>query len=569
MFAGVIRLRDAEGHAEEAWRNDRLSAFVWVAVAAVCGVWFLTLGARHLLPSDEGRYAEIAREMFESGDWTTIRYNGLKYFEKPPLHLWATALAYQAFGVGDWQARLWSAISGAGGVVIAAFAARRWYGNRAALLTGCVLLSAPAWNIAGHFNSLDIGVSFALTGVMGGILVAQHPLATSAQRRRWMWFAWAAVGIAILSKGLIGIVLPVLAVIVYCLAARDRSLWRRLHIASGTAVMLLIAAPWFVLVSLRNPEFPQFFFIHEHWQRYTSNIHNRGGAWWYFVPQLVIGFLPWLGLAPRLFRAARHDRPAGTFRPALFVALWAVAIFVFFSVSDSKLPGYIIPIYPALAILAAIALERMEPHAWERQIYAMLVVTSVGLLATPFIARLGSDPESTAAYHAFAPWVGAACAIGIAGLAGARFLNRRDLTTSIVVYSLSFFALITVALLGHESFGRNSSGVLLVAPIRAVVGPDMPIYSVRMLDHTLPFYLRRITVMVEAPDELDFGTRQEPDKWMPTVDAFLRAWRSPRKAAAIMSHDTFASLREQGVVMFPVAEDSRRVVVTNFERPAP
>ncbi len=541
----------------------------WAIVAIVGAVWFLTLDARHLLPTDEGRYAEIAREMFKSGDWVTIRYNGLKYFEKPPFHLWATVLAYEAFGVGEWQARLWSAISGAGGLAMAVVTAQRWFGRRAALLSGCVLLAAPAWNLAGHFNSLDIGVAFALTCAVGAFLMAQHPLASPAQARRWMWFAWAAMGVAVLTKGLIGIVLPGLALVVYSAVARDWALWRRLHIVSGLALFLLVTAPWFVIVSLRNPEFLQFFFIHEHWQRYTSNVHHRTGAWWYFGPQIVVGFLPWLGLLPRIARVVARDPREHVFRPALFLAVWVVVPLVFFSASSSKLPGYIIPIYPAMAILAGVALDDIDRIAWDRQIFAMLFVASVGLLAAPFIARLGSGPESMASYHAFAPWVAAGCILGIAGLAYARFLNRRDTPLSIVAFSLAFFGLTTVVLSGHESFGRNSSGFALAAQVRAATLPAMPIYSVRLLDHTLPFYMRHITVMVESPDELAFGTQQEPDKWLPTVGAFVNEWKSSRRAAAIMSHDTYKGLREQGVVMFPVAEDGRRVAVTNFARPAP
>jgi 4-amino-4-deoxy-L-arabinose transferase-like glycosyltransferase len=132
-----------------------------LGIAVVClllaGVWFLTLDWRHLLPSDEGRYAEIAREMLASGDWVTIRYNGVKYFEKPPFQMWMTALAFQAFGIGEWQARLWVALSGALGVVMTAVAARRWFGPRVALLSALILVAAPAWNLASHFNSLDMG----------------------------------------------------------------------------------------------------------------------------------------------------------------------------------------------------------------------------------------------------------------------------------------------------------------------------------------------------------------------------------------------------------------------------
>ncbi|MEO6896712.1 MAG: glycosyltransferase family 39 protein, partial [Caldimonas sp.] len=241
----------------------------------IASVWFLTLDARHLLRSDEGRYAEIAREMVATGDWVTIRYNGIKYFEKPPFQMWMTAFAFEAFGIGEWQARLWVALSGAFGLVVMVIAARRWFGPAVAMLSGAVLLAAPGWNLGSHFNSLDMGVSAALTGVLAGVLMAQHPSASSASRRRWMWFAWASMAVAVLTKGLIGIALPGLVLVLYSAIARDLAIWRRIHIASGALVLLAIAAPWFVLISLRNPEFAHFFFIHEHWQRYLSNVHRR------------------------------------------------------------------------------------------------------------------------------------------------------------------------------------------------------------------------------------------------------------------------------------------------------
>src|SRR5262245_38946665 len=111
-------------------------AIVAAALAVVAFAWFLPLGARHLFHADEGRYAAIGREMLVSGDWVTIRYNGLKYFEKPPFHLWMTTLAYAAFGIGDWQARLWVAISGLAGLLMTMLAAWRWFGARVALLAG-------------------------------------------------------------------------------------------------------------------------------------------------------------------------------------------------------------------------------------------------------------------------------------------------------------------------------------------------------------------------------------------------------------------------------------------------
>jgi 4-amino-4-deoxy-L-arabinose transferase-like glycosyltransferase len=548
-----------------ALRAAALSPLVLGSLATVVAcIWFLSLDARHLLPADEGRYAEIAREMLGSGDWVTPRYDGLKYFEKPPLQFWMTALTYQAFGIGEWQARLWSAFSGAVGLVFTAFAASRWYGTRVGILSAAVLLATPGWNIGSHFSSLDMGLSGALAVVLACVLLAQHPSATASRRRNWMLGAWAAAGIAVLTKGPIGIVLPGLVLVVHSAVTRDVAIWRRLHLGAGLLLMLAIAEPWFVLVSQRNPEFARFFFIHEHVQRFLSPIHRREGAWWYFVPQLLVGFLPWLGLGWPMVKAVRAEDANEAFRPALLLALWAATIFVFFSASSSKLPGYILPIYPALAILAAVALDRLAPPTqWRRHVVVAIVLVGAGALATPFLARLGTATTPNVLYRQFALWVAAALLLGLVGLGVAWRLNREPITPSVIAYALTFFLVTTVVLRGHEVFGASSSGAALAAQVKPVLGPDTPLYSVRLLDHTVPFYLRRIPVLVESPGELEFGVGQEPDKWIPTLDAFLTRWSAGSYALALMSHATYDELRARNAPLFVVGEDVRRVVVAN------
>jgi len=545
-----------------------------VAIAVLL-VWFGTLDARHLLRPDEGRYAEIAREMFRSGDWITIRYNGYKYFEKPPFHLWITTLGYELFGVGDWQARLAVALSGIAGIGAMMLAASRWYGCRVALLTGLAMLAMPMWSVAGHFNSLDMTLSGALAGVLAFMLLAQHPDATPAARRGWMLACWVAMGVAILTKGLVGIALPGLALVVYTLVTRDFGLWRRLHLVTGIAAMLVVTVPWFWLVSARNPEFPHFFFIHEHWERYTSTVHARKGSIWYFVPLLLAGLLPWLGLTPRMWTVVRERagavRGAGgkPFQPALMCLIWFAAIFAFFSLSSSKLPGYIVPVFPALALLVAVALDQINEKSWNRQINALLVLAVVGVAAAPYVATLSRDSNPNEVFRAFAVYVGVAFAVLLAGmLLARRLLRTHGLLPSIAAFALSMFLTCTIGLLGHEVMGRRASGVDMVPAINAVLKPDMPLYGVGMLDHTLPFYLGRTLTIVAEPDELEFGAQQEPQKWIPTMEAFVAKWRDGQPALGIMGLHTFDALTAQQVPMYVVARDGRRVVVSNFPLPS-
>jgi 4-amino-4-deoxy-L-arabinose transferase-like glycosyltransferase len=560
---------DASGatEADGQWRAWLQRGWGPALLLLVLGVWFISLDARHLLRSDEGRYAEIAREMFASGDWVTIRYQGLKYFEKPPLHLWMTSLAYGAFGIGEWQARLWVGLCGAAGLAMVGLAAQRWYGARAGLLAALALLAAPTWNISGHFNSLDMGVAAALTAVLGAVLMARHPQATPAAQRGWMLAGWAAMAVAVLTKGLIGIVLPALALMTYSAIARDGALWLRLQWLSGLSVFLLIAAPWFVLVTARNPEFAQFFFIHEHWERYTSSVHQRSAPAWYFVPQLLGGFFPWLGLLKPGAGAVFAEPRQAAFRPLLFCAVWAGVVFGFFSLSGSKLPGYIVPVFPALALIAGVALDRLDAPAWARQLRWLIAVGIAALLASALVGRVPTS-EPSPELQAYGGWLMGGCAMGVAGLLLAWHLNRRGrLTQSLVSTALALFGATTAGLAGHETLGRPTSGADLVPAIDHVLAPGMPIYAVRLLDHTLPFYLARTTILVEDPDELAFGVQQEPQKWLATLAAFTQAWASGTPALAIMSPRTHADLQALGLSMHTVAADERRVVVANFVPP--
>ena len=181
---------------------NSLALFVLFVVATI--LWFGTLDYRHLIPTDEGRYAQMAREMMVSGDYITPRYNDYKYFEKPPLHIWATAIIFKVFGLGEWQARLWSGITSFFTILLVGFTAARLYGHLTGYLAALILLSSPMWVVGGHFNALDMGLSAFLNLALCALLLAQHADAEhhAKSRRNWMWLCWLAMGLATLSKGL-------------------------------------------------------------------------------------------------------------------------------------------------------------------------------------------------------------------------------------------------------------------------------------------------------------------------------------------------------------------------------
>src|SRR4051812_46746711 len=232
--------------------------------------WFSTLEYRKLIKPDEGRYAEISREMTVTGDWITPRLNGIKYFEKPPLQYWATAAAFSAFGLNEWTARLWSAITGFAGVLLVFYTGRRLFAPTSGVIAAMALGTSLWYLVIGHLNTLDMGFTSFLEAAMCFFLFAQAEARASPRERYWMLAAWTAIALAVLSKGLAGIVLPAAVVIVYCAVQRTLEPLRRMHFLAGVPLFVVICAPWFIAVSLANPEFPRFFFIHEHFERFLT-----------------------------------------------------------------------------------------------------------------------------------------------------------------------------------------------------------------------------------------------------------------------------------------------------------
>jgi 4-amino-4-deoxy-L-arabinose transferase-like glycosyltransferase len=527
-------------------------------------LWFGTLNYRHLIPSDEGRYAEIAREMLVTGDWITPRYNGYKYFEKPPLQAWATAATFQVFGIGDWQARLWTALTGFLTILLVGFTGARIFNARAGWLAAVVLASSPMWIISGHLNSLDMGLSSFLVAALCSLLIAQ----TSHNKnncRNWMWACWIFMALATLSKGLIGAAIPAMVFIAYSISTWDWKIWSRLRLLSGTILFLAITAPWFVLVAQRNPEFLEFFFIHEHLQRFTQDAHSRTGPIYYFVPLLLIGLLPWALQIPGALMQAWNERRR-EFSASWLLVCWFAVIFAFFSVSHSKLPGYIIPIFPALALIIGSRLDHILGHTntmalpWKLQALGFALLGCVGFF---FLDAIGKQarPDEIEAYAQYTYWVIAALVALISFSAYAAWQSKRNGLQSIVSFACGFFLCAIIAGTGHETLGRAVSGIDLVERVKVSIPEKVNFYSVRLLDHTVPFYLGRTMIMVESPDELEFGVNQEPELWMPTLDAFIARWQEDQTAFALMVPEQFDALKAQGFPMQEVDRDSRRVIV--------
>ena len=543
----------------------RVKILIVAALFAVA--WFANLQYRDLFQTDEGRYAEIPREMVVSGDWVTPRLDGFLYFEKPVLQYWTTAVAYELFGQSNWTSRLWTALTGFLGVLMAAWAGLRLFDRRTAWCAALLLGASLYYIIMGHFNTLDMGVSFFMCMSVFSFLFAMRAADRNeiAARRGWMYVAWCAAALGMLSKGLEAIVLPGISFIIYTLVSRDWKRWKQLHFYGGIILFIVIAAPWYVLVSLRNPDFAYHFFIFEHFVRFLTPEAHRPGAWWYFIPILLFGLLPWWPQFVRaivnLFRRTSEPRSSGGFNHRLFLWIWCVVVFMFFSLSTSKLGSYILPMFPALALLVGWEMARLRRSDVLINALLCMGLAIACLWFAPLLQGQGSSVPLEL-YRAFVPWLIAGCAVLLLVAVIAFFTAYfRRIGTAVALLGTALFLATQIVTSGAQALSPVYSGHSLAQQIGSYNRPDIPIYSLNDYQQSLPFYLKRTLTLVAYQGELYFGIQRAPQEWIPDLDTFIKRWQADPQALAVMPVATYDVLQKMGVPMQVIGRDPERVAV--------
>ncbi|KPU93707.1 glycosyl transferase family 39 [Variovorax paradoxus] len=381
-------------------------------VGIVLVAWLLaTSGARSLMAPDEGRYVGVALAMLHSGDWLVPRLDGLPFFHKPPLFYWIGAAAMGVAGPVEWAARLPSVLgASAAGIALFAFL-RRWTDDRLALWSTVVLATMPYFFLGAQFANLDMLVAGCISAT---VLLAAWAVLAHDEGRPWraaLALAHAGAAAGLLAKGLIGLLLPFLVLAAWCAWTRRlATLWRLCRWLPGWALLLALAAPWFVAMQRAYPEFFDYFVITQHFRRFASSGFNNEQPFWFYLPVLAGLTLPWsLGLLlPRRGNAAPEPGAAARDVDRLMWT-WLIVIVVFFSLPRSKLVGYVLPVLAPLACVVARRILASGPMREGRGLKAAaaaamaLCLAGVGTLVAmpqpgarlrlPADARIGPDDQ--------------------------------------------------------------------------------------------------------------------------------------------------------------------------------
>lgn len=462
-----------------------LLAFLLAALRATIGV--------PLLDPDEGRNAEVAREMREAGEWIVPQLHGLPYLDKPALYFDIVALSFGAFGKGETAARLPSVFFAAGALAVTWLLARRLAGRRRADLAVAILATVPLFVLFARTVIFDIGLTFFITTA---IWLAEEGRAG----HRWAGpLAWVAIALAVLTKGPVGLLLPLLAIVALALGkGRPYRLGRVFH-PLGIVLFVACVAPWIWTVERREPGFLRYALVVETVERLTKPTFHRTGPVWYYAPILSLGLFPWsLAALARIPAWARGVARGGLARPSADRGvLAAVAVIVlFFSLSRSKLGGYVLPAFPLIAILLAGETEglRARSRAWTLAPGGMLLAIGIASIAAA-LAGLPLDHwmrQPAALGDAIARLFGG---IGVVCAASGIFLLAVARRPRLAPYamSLTFPLMIAVSMAPILRYVDVNSSRALADAVRARGGA---VAAVRCFPTGLDYYLDRVVPVV-------------------------------------------------------------------------
>jgi len=530
-------------------------------------IFLFHLAAYGFWEPDEARYGEIAREMLELRDYIVPHLNYVAYVEKPPLLYWLTTISYRLFGINEFAARMIPAISALLGVLATFIFAARTMGRRRAIMAAAILATAPLYAVMAQVVTTDMLLS-ALTTIAIFALYLHF-----AESGIWCWIAYVAMALATLTKGPIGIVLPALTMLIFLWRERAlNGLLRRFHAIAGGALILAIVAPWFIAISIREPGFVDFYFVGEHLRRFFDASFSHGEPFYFYVPVILAGLLPWSMLVP--FLTWRRMTPSPARR---YCMIGAVVIIGTFSASSGKLIPYILPVFPLLAVLLA---DGIVSCAWPEEPRVLRSPDSRILMESgPLLGLLGAGiifaAMKAASFRTPYPMlvqpelfaIGGILLFGGAMVTVAFSARLTGAGLSLIVITLAgALCAATWARIAAEPLRSYASLSRQVAE-RA---PGAQIICYHRYVQGLAFYTRRRIILVGPLTELRFGAEHASDasEYFFTSDSdLMRLWHRPGNIVLVLDAGDLARLKDRlGNFTLLAVEHTKRAIINHGEQ---
>lgn len=526
-------------------------------IAVLSGLFTFMLGNRPLNVPDEARYSEIAREMLVTHDFVTPRVDGIKYFEKPPLFEWMQAGAFKVFGYSEWSARSIEAFLALLGCLGAYIAGRILYSRTTGFFAAGILATSLLYFTLARAVTLDMTVSIMLMfALLAFIIAVKYP--PSIKRRLLFYGLYIFAALAVLSKGLIGIIFPGGIIFIWMLLQNRWHELKHCYLPTGIILFLAVALPWHILVQQANPEFFHYYFIKQQFTRYLTTDEGRYQPDWFYIPILLLGLFPWTGF---LIGALRQIKK--TDATSVYLVIWTIFILIFFSMSDSKLVPYILPCLPPLALLIAQFLS--NKNSSRTDLWTGWIINGLLMLGVAIALFINLAPDDTLNFAKARCWIfivdGILIVTAIVAILTFWCKGLRAALISFAIGTVAFLLSVCLAV----PYIDMSSIKPLAMKIKPLLKPNDIVASYAYYYHDLPFYLQRYVAIINWQGELAFGSQhQDVSQLMPSAQTFWHDWQSSKTVYMITPHKTFIDIKKHHPDKFYIlGETSHDILVTN------
>ncbi len=559
----------------------------WVDISLLIiliGVFFaLWIGSHPLFVPDEGRYSEAAREMLANHDWLIPRVNGVAFLDKPIIYYWMQATAIKWFGLNEWSVHIGPALLGILGCVMTYIAGRLLFNRRTGILAAFILATSPLYSAMARYANFDLAVATFVNCALFCFIIAMK-YAPGKIRDRFLWAAYIFAGIAILTKGLIGIVFPALIIGVWILCLNRWYLLKQIHLILGLIIVFVISAPWYLMAQHVIPQFFEYIFVKQQFLRFlTPNFNNKAPVWFY-LPVVLLGLFPWVVF---LYQALREKikqvwQDKQRYSTELFLLLWPLLIFLFFSAPNSKTIGYITPVLAPLVLLMAHYLSGQWEIARSKGVrcgmFAFLILALAIVVATFVLPQLAIfTPNIKYELHYYFVTLTAIFSIAIILV----LLQIRNTTTPKVFYTL-LFAISTC--LATAAASVPHLGLTTVKPLALIINqyrePGDEIVNYEHYYQDLPFYVQGYVTTVtdwtdpSIPNDDDWqnqlweGMQFEGKKpWLIDGPTFWQQWHSKKRMFVIVDASYYPHFKTLANGHFYMLGDNLHIYLITNEKP--